>query len=372
MDRSTEFLENHKEKCRCCFIPLVPPTTSIKMDKLIQLQFFRLTQLKLKSSTKKYSQHVCSRCHEQLEGYSKYRDEILWKQRKLYQFVNNENDQKVVRRSTRLAEPEYVVEIKQEQLDIQPESVLIKSEPEPADDFGPLDHLYESDEHTKPEPVSSDSSATPQDDFLTLTTAPRRKKKKKSKAEKRIANWHYCQHCDKKFLKEMTLKIHIDSIHFQFKNFHCEKCDFKTFAPYLLRGHIARVHERTKKIPSLKDQPKQPCPMCGLMVQNVSAHIRTVHTRPKNVFCDICGFGIYNLNRLRRHMFRHLSKETKRMLISFKCDICGATLHSKNSIKAHMENIHMQKGDREYKCFCGRSYKAESYLKNHQKSHEKT
>ena len=301
----------------------------------------------------------------------------MTKQKKLYEFVDGLG----TRRSKRLeieAENPVKIEIKQELEDFVDENCIvieptIKTEREEITDFAPLDHLYESDEHVKLEKSDSESSTGPFDAFFS-SKSPKKKRKKKSKttSEKKSVTWHHCSYCDKKFYTELTLKVHTDSYHFNFKNFQCDKCDFKTHTPSLLKGHIARVHDRTLIVKSAKDSPKTSCPVCGLLVQKVSAHIRNVHTRPKNCFCDICGFGIFNLNRLRRHMYKHLSKETKHDLSSYTCDLCGAHLHSKNSIKSHLKNIHMQDSEQEYKCFCGKSYRAESYLKIHQKSHEKT
>ena len=388
MEIEENFLENHQQKCRCCFQPFSLTEKSKTITKFIETQFFELTQLRLKSSAKKYSQKICGTCCKDLDGFSKLRTDFLRKQKKLYEFV----DGKGTRKSKRLeveAEIPVKIEIKQEREDFVDETCIvieptiktekIKDDDEEVNDYPPLEHLYESNEHVKLEKSDSDSSTGPFDAFFSSkSTKGKKKKKTKSKSEQKLnskrnlGTWHHCSYCDKKFYTEMTLKVHIDSKHFNFKNFKCEKCDFKTHTPSLLKGHVARVHDRTVAVPSAKDSPKTSCPICGLLVQKVSAHIRNVHTRPKNCFCDICGFGIFNLNRLRRHMYKHLSKETKHELISYTCDLCGAHLHSKNSIKSHLKNIHLQTGDREYSCFCGKTYKAESYLKIHQKSHEKT
>jgi hypothetical protein len=285
-------------------------------------------------------------------------------------------DQKSRKRKKLVDEIPMKVEIKQELEDFETENCIV-IEPtikvelvKLGEEFTPLEQFCESDDNKN----ESDSSAGPFEEFFSLKVPSKKKKyKKKSTAQsvKRDVTWHFCIHCDKKFYTEQTLQIHIDSVHFRLKNIKCDHCDFKTSTPQSLKGHIARVHDRTKPVPSAKGQPKTPCSICGLLVQKVSSHIRNVHTRPKNVFCDICGFGIFNLNRLRRHMYKHLSKETKRQLEVLTCDLCGARVHSKNSIKAHMNNIHLESGKNDYRCFCGKTYKAESYLKIHQKSHER-
>lgn len=116
---------------------------------------------------------------------------------------------------------------------------------------------------------------------------------------------------------------------------------------------------------------KTPCPTCGLLVRRVAEHIKAVHVRPKNFICDHCGYGVYGLNRLRRHIVKHMSKETKRDLLAMGCEICGAILLTKGALKAHIKNVHQQDEDKKFVCFCGRSYRAESYLKVHMMTHEK-
>ncbi|KAG5684400.1 hypothetical protein PVAND_013635 [Polypedilum vanderplanki] len=136
-----------------------------------------------------------------------------------------------------------------------------------------------------------------------------------------------------------------------------------------LKGHDERVH--SDKV--IEPKPKPQNNLVRFVDYSFKRLLRILETftlDQRMFFCDICGYGIFNVNKLRRHMYKHLSKETKRSLVVYSCDLCGAKLHSKNSISSHMKNLHREKG-KMYSCYCGKTYRAESYLKVHQRSHEK-
>jgi rubrerythrin len=408
MNDKDNFLENHVSKCRCCFESFDDGVSSVKITKPTERLFFEVTQVELKSSSGKYSQKICLQCNSELKQFGKLRKEWIRKQKKLYELTERDNAKS---RPTRKREKKLSadifnetsfdeersdlfvkLEVKQERDEPDDESCVVL-EPHASISMMPFvklekikidessheptmpDHIYESDNGRDSKRDLSDYDDDddgvddPFDEFFKKQVKSAKKNTYKRKKDRKIMTKHFCPHCTRFFHTEDNLKVHIDVVHFKLKNYKCTKCDFKTYSPAFLRGHDSRVHSGVPYVSKPKE-PKKPCPICGLLVQKISTHTRNVHIRPKNVFCDICGFGIFNLNRLRRHMHKHLSKEEKHQLSTFVCDLCGAQVHSKNSIKSHIKNVHQETGN-QYKCYCGRSYKAESYLKIHQKSHEK-
>ncbi|KAG5684394.1 hypothetical protein PVAND_013629 [Polypedilum vanderplanki] len=411
MGDESNFLENHIAKCRCCFQSLSDNKNVVKITKSVEKVFFELTQLELKSLQKIYSQKICQECDRNLKHFHKYRKELIRKQKKLYEFTEGDkiknrpsrkrNEKKISTENdneTSSFEEEHrdifvKLEVKEERDEDNNDSCIVL---EPLTSIDPMmpyvklekmnmeeitsmpDHFYDSDSNNaqnfptkeeENEEEEDDGVKDPFEEFFKNQEKAKKKNKYKRKKDRQPFNKVFCPYCDKFFLKEEKLKIHIDFVHFKLKNYKCTKCDFKTYSPAFLKGHDERVHS-DKVIEPKPKPPKQPCPICGLLVQKTSTHIRNIHTRPKNVFCDICGYGIFNVNKLRRHMYKHLSKETKRSLVVYSCDLCGAKLHSKNSISSHMKNLHREKG-KMYSCYCGKTYRAESYLKVHQRSHEK-
>jgi hypothetical protein len=401
MNEAEDFLENHLEKCRCCFRSFEDSEKRIKIQKSTEKLFFDLTQLELKSSSKKYSQNICQQCNGELEQFSRLKRELIRKQKKLYDFTERDNAKN--RPSRKCTEKKLSAEsvndiphedeqhrdqlikfeIKQEIEALEDGSCVafdstamqprVKLERITVDEYGPavLNQFLDS---SVIEGSDDEGVDDPFEEFFKSKQKERKKrharivKQRKEKESKKVEKV-FCTYCNRSFLKEENLQAHVDLVHFKVKNYECSKCNFKTYSASFLLGHERRMHSGIKPAPKPKE-PKKPCPICGLLVSKITSHTITVHTKPKIVFCDICGFGTYSVNRLRRHMHKHLSKEEKMILATFICDICHAKVHSKTSIKSHMKNVHLAKG-KLYTCHCGRSYQAESYLKVHQKSHEK-
>lgn len=402
MDKEFKYPENHKEKCRFCFESFKSDENSLKITKNIEKLFFEFTNLELKKI--KYSQNICTECNDELQKCAKFKKDLITRQEELHELVEgkecrpkprsckrnslltyNDDDDQDLLDQFNIKDVFVKLEVKQEIEDlvnetcivIDPIDPILKLEPSidaqlEENSISLRDRLQDSsnlinDNNRDDDKTSSDSSQGPFDEFFKEQTKKRNKYKLKRERQRHVKI--PCNHCDRFFLKEETLQAHINSVHFknQFKHYACKKCEFMTFSASLLRGHYSRIH--TKPPGQTVKPPKTACNICGLLVQKVSTHIRQVHIRPKVVFCDICGYGVHALGRLNRHMQRHISKETRQQSSKFYCDICGAVLHSKNSVKSHIKNLHQDDG-KTYSCHCGKTYKAFSYLKIHQKAHE--
>ena len=107
-----------------------------------------------------------------------------------------------------------------------------------------------------------------------------------------------CKHCNTSFSGSRSLRDHITVMHSRVKpEIPCPvKSCRKTFTiTKRLRAHI-KVHD---------DDSKEMCPECGLLVtskHNLQKHIKRVHLKLRNFFCDICGYGATFRHSIVAHM----------------------------------------------------------------------
>lgn len=164
-------------------------------------------------------------------------------------------------------------------------------------------------------------------------------------------------------MEQKNLDHHINKVHLNIKSYTCDFCDFKSHHKTSIYKHVKSFHDREPK--EIKE--KQQCPICGVFIVDVKSHMHQNHA-PKKFSCDICGYRIYSKNRMRRHVFRHLSKDTKHETEGITCEICGVNLLSRQSLRSHMKNKHMGNDEKKWICHCGKAYKMEAGLKLHQKT----
>ena len=69
-------------------------------------------------------------------------------------------------------------------------------------------------------------------------------------------------------------------------------------------------------------------------------HIRQVHNREKNVYCDVCGKGFFDNTGLKSHMRVHTGEKR------YSCHICQRPLSSKQSLKQHIISKHSKNSKR--------------------------
>lgn len=119
--------------------------------------------------------------------------------------------------------------------------------------------------------------------------------------------------------------------------------------------------EKTKKLKS-----KVLCSICGfLCASNKSrkSHMKAIHFKTKNHFCDICGEGFLRKESIRLHVFKHIPEELQER--NFKCKSCPKSFKCQRSLILHIKGMH-QKG-KEVKCDCGKSFATKKRLHYHQK-----
>ncbi|CAO1381708.1 unnamed protein product [Diamesa serratosioi] len=104
--------------------------------------------------------------------------------------------------------------------------------------------------------------------------------------------------------------------------------------------------------------PKK-CPYCGIKCttpEGTDIHVRQVHLKEKNCFCDICGFGAFQRSIMRLHMMKHIDRKIRRKVA---CLHCPKVLYGHSIRKMHMRRAHLDKG-----------FFKKNFLINHMQLHE--
>jgi len=195
------------------------------------------------------------------------------------------------------------------------------------------------------------------------------------------------------------LAIHVGQKHAH-PHFPCSQCDVKFGSEYLLahhqRSHTNNVEECGKDMTNLYQDSKQSntnvtpikctqcdkyyskntefqrhfnsahlgikanCPICHkeLLPNKITSHIRMVHEKVKNHYCNECGKGFYDKRDMQLHIKRiHL--HTKEL-----CGECGKEL-SAGQLKNHIKKCH---SGETFKVICPVCGKKVGYLDEHMRS----
>jgi len=88
-----------------------------------------------------------------------------------------------------------------------------------------------------------------------------------------------------------NIKEHIKAVHMKEKNYFCNLCDYKTMFKSDLLKHDDLVHRKLKKS----------CLECGKQVANLPEHVRMVHRKEKNFKCNYCGYSCAKQSDMKKH-----------------------------------------------------------------------
>ena len=88
-----------------------------------------------------------------------------------------------------------------------------------------------------------------------------------------------------------NIKEHIKAVHMKEKNYFCNICDYKTLFKSDLIKHDDLVHRKLKKT----------CQECGKQVANLPEHVRMVHRKEKNFKCSYCGYSCAKQSDMKKH-----------------------------------------------------------------------
>ncbi|EAT39683.1 AAEL008538-PA [Aedes aegypti] len=155
-----------------------------------------------------------------------------------------------------------------------------------------------------------------------------------------------CDECGKCFRTQVTLKIHIDTVHRKTINFVCEYCSKGFNRQADLMDH-RKTHELTA------DQMKKQCPICNKLVKNSRYFQRHIdrHQTEGSHKCDHCSHVSNNLLALKEHVEKRHSSKAK----MYPCNQCGQEFKRLVRLKEHISTAHT--GEPLYQCpFCERTF----------------
>jgi hypothetical protein len=152
--------------------------------------------------------------------------------------------------------------------------------------------------------------------------------------------------CPAKKCNKMMFRDQLDDHLFAKHPSDCEMvclrrfCGFTANDPKTLLDHMNGCTRKT--VQKLKVQIKKKCPECGLEVKDLNSHFRYAHAETGlEFFCDHCPFVCNNKLKMKRHVRKHISKETK-MIKRFLCAHCPKKFHNKEGIKIHVLMTHFR------------------------------
>ena len=218
----------------------------------------------------------------------------------------------------------------------------------------------------------------------------------------------FCEKCQKSFKSSHNLKIHVNDVHLQIRNYKCNECGRYFSQINSLKRHIELVHQKLKKfkckhclkafsqkvlmirhiardhntsedtqmdnslgetVIEPKDQPKikvqnktHVCDQCNksfLNQRNLKQHISDVHLKLKSHKCDQCSRSFSQISTLKSHV-----ECVHEKLKKFKCDQCPRYFGNSSNLKKHIDCVHEKL--KKYKCDqCSMAYGQSNNLKLH-------
>ena len=111
------------------------------------------------------------------------------------------------------------------------------------------------------------------------------------------------------------------------------------------------------------------CEECGrtfINLQNLTKHVKRVHTYVGKIRCNLCNREVYS-SVLKDHM-KFFHKRTKIeenfQIPNYKCETCGTNFQSPSGLKIHIKSVHM--GLKEHKCkYCNKDFSRSYNVKQH-------
>ncbi|XP_045507978.1 zinc finger protein 14-like [Colias croceus] len=132
-----------------------------------------------------------------------------------------------------------------------------------------------------------------------------------------------CDYCNKRYTQKVSLRVHIQYEHGNYKSHECKWCKKKFWAPSRLKAHIVK-HTQEKKFS---------CTICGgkfVTKESLLYHTR-IHTGEKPYKCDFCEQSFISASRKVDHIKRHHTNAI------FQCSMCKIKYTTKVCLEKHMK-----------------------------------
>lgn len=116
-----------------------------------------------------------------------------------------------------------------------------------------------------------------------------------------------CDYCNKKYTQKVSLRVHIQYEHGNYKGHICKWCHKSFYAQSRLKAHIVK-HTQEKNFP---------CNICGgryITKESLLYHTR-IHTGERPYKCDFCDSRFVSASRRSEHLKSRHSGATKSVLI---------------------------------------------------------
>ena len=189
-----------------------------------------------------------------------------------------------------------------------------------------------------------------------------------------------CSDCNKTFKTTYDLRRHFRRVHSSIKGYQCEECPITIKYKDNLKKHVEQVHRHNKSKHktsnvSHKDRINAhynerkfdcwKCPRSFIKKSYLQAHVEQVHEGLRKYNCDQCDKNYKNSSSLHAH-----KKATHENSREFKCMECSWAFNIKEHLKQHVNSVHSN--IKPYKCDgCDKSFKLKGYLSSHMNRYHK-